>query len=85
MTGIIETNGKKEISFDSSDWKGMMKLMERADEFDQPWVGENSEGERVLISVNHNNITTQTFQSNGWARENVYWNDFTIEELFHKC
>ena len=85
MTGIIETNGKKEISFDSSDWKGMLKLMERADEFDQPWVGENNAGEQVLISVNHNNITTLTFQSNDWSRENIYWKDRTCEELFHKC
>ena len=85
MTGIIENKQKKEISFDPNDRKGMISLMQKADEFDQPWVGENNEGERVLISVNHDNITTQTFQNNGWLRENVYWDNGTREELFYKC
>lgn len=85
MTTLVEVNGKKTINFDSKDWKGIVELMKKADEFTEPCVGENSEGERVLISVNHDNITVQTFQNNGWLRENIYWNDCTIEELYHRC
>lgn len=72
------------INFDSTDWRGMVKLMDRAYEFDSMCDGENAEGERVLISVNRDNITVQTFQDNGWMRENIYWRDCTVEELFHR-
>lgn len=81
MTGF---NGK-EISFDPHDWKGMKELCKRHEEFTVPCVGENEDGEHVWISVNKDNITVQTFQHNGWIRENVYWiNDFTVEELFSR-
>lgn len=75
----------KTINFDPHDWKGMKELTERADEFDVPWDGINDEGERVMISINKDNITTETFQKNGWLRENVYWVDeFIVEELFRR-
>lgn len=76
-------NGKT-LEFNPSDWDGMLKLMDRADEFKEPFFGENEEGEKVMISVNKDNITTSTFQSNKWTRENIYHRDFTTEELFHK-
>ena len=74
----------KTINIDPKDYNGMIKLMDRADEFDYALLGENDEGEAVMISVNHDNITVETFQDNDWVRENIYYRDFTTEELFHK-
>ena len=71
------------LNFDPSDWKGMFKLMERADEFTEPAIGKNLHQEKVMISVNHDNITVETFQWNGWVRQTVYWDDGTVEELFN--
>ena len=75
------------LNFDPNDWKGMFHLMDRADEeqFDQALAGKNAYGETVLVSVNKDNITTQTFQDNGWCRENIYWRDTTVEELYHRA
>ena len=74
----------KTINFDSSDRKGMLALMKRADEFKEMCFGKNTEGEDVCISVNKDNITTVTYQNNGYARTNVYYDDGTSEELFEK-
>ena len=74
----------REIQFDPHDWKGMSELRARADEFKVPCVGKNEEGESVWISINHDNITVQTFQKNGWIRTNVYWDDYNVEETYDK-
>ena len=74
----------KEIIIDPYDYKGMINLMDRADEFDVPWAGKNENGEHIQISVNKDNITVETFQNNGWTRENIYWRDATTEELYHR-
>lgn len=74
----------KTINFDPKDFKGMQKLMQMADTFTEPAVGVNVDGERVLISVNHDNITVSTHQKNDWVREMIYWEDGTVEELYHK-
>ncbi len=75
---------KNRIEFDPHDWKGMHDLMDRHKEFTSQYFGENEEGERVSISVNKDNITVVTFQSNGWTRENIYHRDYDVEELYHK-
>ena len=74
----------KEIIIDPHDYKGMIKLMDKADEFDLPWAGKNENGEHVQISINKDNITVETFQNNGWIRENIYWRDVRTEELYHR-
>lgn len=74
----------KEIIIDPYDYNGMLKLMKRHNEFDVPWSGKNEDGEHIQISVNEDNITVETFQNNGWTRENIYWKDYTTEELYHK-
>lgn len=76
-------NGK-EIIIDPDDYNGMISLMDRADEFDIPWSGKNENGEYIQISINKDNITVDTFQNNGWTRENIYWRDGLKEELFKK-
>lgn len=73
-----------QISFDPHDWDGITELCKRHAEFDVPWSGHNEAGDEVLISVNEDNITVETFQSNGWIRENIYRPEYYItEELFH--
>ena len=76
---------KMEINFDPHDWRGMLDLMERHAEFTEICFGKNEDGELVGISVNEDNITVETWQNNGWLRENIYWKeDRMCEELFHK-
>lgn len=70
------------INFDPADVKGMRELMQKADEFSSMLVGHNYENERVLLSINDDNITTTTYQKNGYARENIYWKDGTCEEIW---
>ena len=72
------------INFDPADVKGMRELMQRADEFRSMLIGHNYKKERVTLSINDDNITTITYQKNGYARENVYWKDGTCEELFER-
>lgn len=74
----------KEIVIDPYDYDGMLELMKRHKEFDVPWSGKNEDGEHIQVSVNEDNITVETFQRNGWIRENIYWDDYTTEELFHR-
>lgn len=73
------------LSFDPYDEKGNEALMARADEpeFKFPFSGRNEDGELVMFSVNTNNITVETYQDNGWIRENVYWEGGAVEELYH--
>lgn len=73
----------KQIIFDPHDWRGIRELCKRHNEFKTPWAGKNEEGESVQISVNKDNITVETLQSNGWFRTNVYYPlDCAIEELY---
>lgn len=58
--------------------------MGQHEKFDQMAFGKNEEGETVAISVNKDNITVETYQKNGWVRENIYWEDRNVEELYHK-
>ena len=75
----------KQINFDPHDWKGIAELCERHAEFDVPWSGKTDEGEHVMISVNEDNITVDTFQSNGRMRQNIYYpEERTVEELYKK-
>lgn len=80
----MTTFNGKEIVIDPYDYAGMLDLMKRHNEFDVPWDGKNKDGEHIQISVNKDNITVETFQNNGWTRENIYWNDYTTEELYHR-
>lgn len=74
----------KQIIIDPYDYDGMIKLMERHEEFKVPWSGKNDDGEHIQISINEDNITVETFQNNGWIRENIYWKNIVSEELYHR-
>lgn len=67
-----------------SDYKGMIRLMDKYGNEPLPFSGKNDKGESVIISVNPDNITIQTFQKNGWMRTNAYYRDGSTEELFER-
>ena len=71
-----------EVNF--SDRRACLKLMDEHGNSKMPFFGENTEGENVIISINHDNITVDTFQKNGWCRRNVLWRDGMTEELYSK-
>ena len=74
------------LTFDPHDYAGMIKLMDRADEecFALPLFGKNVQGEDQLVSINSENITIETFQKNGFVRQNIYHRDYEQEELFEQ-
>ena len=67
-----------------SDWERMLKLMDEYGDEPLPFHGKNEYDEPIIISVNPDNITTQTFQDNGWIRTNIYNRDGHCEELFDR-
>ena len=73
-----------DVEFRTDDLKSMIDLMARHEEFKFPLSGVNSDGEKYLVSINKDNITIQTFQHNDWVRENIYYADGTVEELYSK-
>jgi len=82
---MATTYDGKTINFDSTDLKGIVALMDRADEFSSAVFGKNQDGETVMISVNKDNVTYEVFQDNGWASENIYYRDGSAEHLMHKA
>lgn len=74
---------KKIVEFDPNNFKKIVELMSNHEEYPSYMKGQNTNGEDILISVNEDHIIVTTFQSNGWVRDNVYWIDGTIEELYN--
>jgi len=70
------------FTFDPSDYKAMLKLMDEKGDSDTMFLGSNESMEDTTISIFHDKIIYVTFQSNGWVRKNIYWRDGTIEEIF---
>lgn len=44
--------------------------------------GKNDEGENVIVERYEEYILTVTFQRNDWVRENYYYEDGRVEEIF---
>jgi len=70
------------FTFDPSDYKAMLKLMDEKGDSDTMFLGANENMEDTTISIFHDKIVYVTFQSNGWVRKNIYWRDGTTEEIF---
>ena len=45
-------------------------------------VGENEDGEKVIVSIDEESAEIKTLQDNGWIRINIYYPDGTEEELY---
>lgn len=73
---------KKIVEFDSTDWPGMRKLMDRHAEFDTMLFSKNQNEETMHISIFEDRIICVVYQHNHWIRKMVYWRDGTVEELY---
>lgn len=71
-----------EINF--ADLDDIIRTCKEYGDSDMPFCGNNDDGESVVISVFTDKIVVETLQSNGWTRQNVYWTDGTVEELYKK-
>ena len=72
------------INFDLSNYEESVKQMDKYGDSKFPFEGENSDGERTLISVFKDKISMITFQHNDWIRTNILHRDGTTEEMFEK-
>lgn len=78
------------ISFDSTDYEGMIQLMEEYGDSEHAFIGETDYGEMIMISINPDNIVTEVFQDNDWVRKEVYSIDpdipgaITRETSYHR-
>ena len=59
------------------------KLFKKYGLIDQQ-VGENEDGEYVIVAVTKNYAVITTSQKNGWLRNNTYWKDGTEEESYER-
>ena len=75
---------KEPIVVDFHDLESCRKLREKYGDSKLPFLGENENGEMVIISISKDNISTQTFQDNGWVRINTLWEDSMYEELYDR-
>lgn len=77
------TNLNNKIHIDFSDLSQLQELMQRFGETESMMPAVNSEGEKQSISFYPDRIVLVTFQSNRWERQNIYWHDGTVEEIFN--
>ena len=47
-------------------------------------IGENEDGEKVIVSIDEESAEIQTLQDNHWIRVNIYYPDGTEEELYKR-
>lgn len=79
---IVRCDSNSKIVFDPTDKEGMEKLMKKYGDSDNNYMGKNDNGENVVIYIEKDNISTHTFQKNGFIRTNIFWKDGTREEIY---
>lgn len=72
------------LDINFADLDDIIRACNEYGDSDMPFCGKNADDENVVISVFPDKIIVETFQSNGWVRENVYHTDGTAEELYNK-
>ena len=72
------------ITINTGDWNCLFELMDRHEEFNSMLIGYNEDGEFTTTSIFEDHIVYTTEQKNGYNRINVYWRDYTVEELYEK-
>lgn len=73
---------RKDIQFDSSDFDGMVKLMNNHELYDGIVMCINQNGESMLLSISKDRIDARVFQNNHWIRHMIYHRDGTVEEMY---
>ena len=67
---------EKMIAFDGADSKLCRELIQTYGDSDTMFMGNNSEGEMITISIDRESgIIVTTYQRNGWVRKNYYDTD----------
>ena len=61
-----------------------IRLMDTLGRTVLPFWGKSPQGEPQIISINHDNITIQTAQDNGWMRTSIMHRDGTVEEMYER-
>ena len=64
--------------------EGRCKLMQKYGDSQTAYTGHNVEGEMVMVSISHESIVVQTYQSNHWIREDWYDKDGFYEAETYK-
>ncbi len=62
----------KTFTFDSTNPKLLRTLIADLGDSETMFITDNTEGERMTISISTRGIVTSTFQGNGWVRVNSY-------------
>lgn len=71
------------IDFTSA--KQINDLCKDFEKYKEPLVGHNEDGETVITQIHEDMIVSETFQSNGWTRKNIFYTDGSSEELYEKA
>lgn len=72
----------KYFEFDSSDFNGMVKLMDNPELHGHIIRSINHNGEAMQLSIQENRIDADVFQHNHRIRHMVYHRDGTVEEMY---
>lgn len=84
----MEATSKKAFNpyekFNPYDMFQLTQMIDMADQFDMPLVGENEDGDMVMMEVTQEFVKITTYQKNGWVRVNYFYSDGTVEELYDK-
>lgn len=78
------TKNNLPLEFDGSIEDAVEIITVFGNSFDEMLFGQNMYGEHITMSICEDKMTVMTYQNNGWVRENIYYNDYTAEELYHK-
>lgn len=82
---IINVRKGKYITVDPNDLDGMRQLMDKYGSIlDTMLLGEDTDGNFTMTSINSDHIVIETLQKNGWARKNIYYYNGDSEELYNK-
>ena len=75
----------KELTFtvDPSDFDGMLEVMDKYGDSETMYFGKNEDEENVTISVFHDMIVVETYQTNGWVRKDIHHRDGSREEMYN--
>ena len=73
---------RENIQFDSSDYTGMVKLMDNHELYDSFVMCINQNGESMLLWIDKDRIDARVFQNNHWIRHMTYHRDGTVEETY---
>ena len=77
-----EQESRKDIEFDSSDYDGMVKLMNNDELYGHIILCINQNGESMHLSIKEDRIDAHVFQHNHHIRHMVYHRDGTVEEMY---